>query len=61
MTPDDTQAPASCVALRRLLREMRACTVCAAVLPQPAPPVLQAGSAAHILIAQRFQGQIVMR
>ena len=45
--------------LDRLLREVRACTLCAAHLPQPPRPVLQAGSAARILIASQAPGRRV--
>ena len=45
--------------LDRLLREVRACTLCAAHLPQPPRPVLQAGSAARILIASQAPGRKV--
>jgi len=36
-------------ALQRLLREVRACTLCTEHLPLPPRPVLQAGSGARIL------------
>lgn len=40
----------------RLLREVRACTRCAAVLPLPPRPVLQADPAARILVASQAPG-----
>ena len=45
--------------LDHLLRKVRACTLCAAHLPQPPRPVLQAGSAARILIASQAPGRKV--
>lgn len=45
--------------LDHLLCEVRACTLCAAHLPQPPRPVLQAGSAARILIASQAPGRKV--
>lgn len=46
-------------ALQGLLREVRACTICAARLPLPPRPVLQAGVAARILIAGQAPGRKV--
>lgn len=46
-------------ALRQLLHEVRACTLCAADLPLPPRPVLQAGPAARILIAGQAPGRKV--
>jgi uracil-DNA glycosylase len=46
-------------ALQGLLREVRACTICAAHLPLPPRPVLQAGAAARILIAGQAPGRKV--
>lgn len=45
--------------LEQLLREVRACTLCAGQIPQPPRPVLQAGSAARILIAAQAPGRKV--
>lgn len=45
----------------RLLGEVRACTICAAQLPQPPRPVLQAGPAARILIVGQAPGRKVDR
>jgi uracil-DNA glycosylase len=45
--------------LQRLLREVRACTICTAHLPQPPRPVLQAGATARILIAGQAPGRKV--
>ena len=59
MTPGDARVPASSAALRHLLREVRACTACAAELPQPPRPVLQAGPGARILIAAQAPGRKV--
>jgi uracil-DNA glycosylase len=42
-----------------LLREIRACTLCAARLPQPPRPVLQAHPAARILVAGQAPGRKV--
>ena len=44
-----------------LLGEVRACTICAAHLPHQPRPVLQAGSAARILIAGQAPGRKVDR
>ena len=49
----------SSTALYRLLQEVRACTICAAHLPIPPRPVLQAGAAARILIAGQAPGRKV--
>lgn len=46
-------------ALQGLLREVRACTLCAAQLPLPPRPVLQAGAGARILIAGQAPGRKV--
>lgn len=46
-------------ALQGLLREVRACTICAAHLPLPPRPVLQAGAGARILIAGQAPGRMV--
>jgi uracil-DNA glycosylase len=43
--------------LQRLLREVSACTICAASLPLPPRPVLQAGATARILIAGQAPGR----
>lgn len=56
MTP---AGPASAAALRRLLHEVRACTICAPHLPLPPRPVLQAGRAARILVAGHAPGRRV--
>lgn len=45
--------------LQRLLREVRACTICTAHLPLPPRPVLQAGAKARILIAGQAPGRKV--
>jgi len=45
--------------LQRLLREVRACTICTAHLPQSPRPVLQAGATARILIAGQAPGRKV--
>jgi uracil-DNA glycosylase len=45
--------------LNRLLREVRACTVCAAHLPYPPKPVLRAGSTARLLIVGQAPGRRV--
>ena len=42
--------------LQRLLREVRACKVCAAHLPFPPRPVLRAGSMARLLIVGQAPG-----
>ena len=42
--------------LDKLLREIRACTVCAPFLPLGPRPVLQAGHGAHILLASQAPG-----
>ena len=47
--------------LDRLLSEVRACTICAAQLPHTPRPVLQANSAARILIAGQAPGRKVDR
>ena len=46
-------------ALRRLLREVRACTLCAPHLPLTPRPVLQAAPSARILIAGQAPGRKV--
>jgi uracil-DNA glycosylase len=46
-------------ALPKLLREVRACTLCAADLPQGPRPVLQADARARILIAGQAPGRKV--
>lgn len=46
-------------ALTQLLNEMRHCAICAAHLPLPPRPILQASSAARILIAGQAPGQKV--
>ena len=51
MTADAASAAVSAAALQRLLREVRHCTLCAAQLPLPPRPVLQAASGARILLA----------
>lgn len=45
--------------LNQLLREVRACTLCAPQLPLPPRPVLQAGRAARILVAGQAPGRKV--
>lgn len=45
--------------LRRLLREIRACTVCAGVLPCPPRPVLRASTSARLLIVGQAPGRRV--
>lgn len=45
--------------LERLLREVRACDICAESLPQGPRPVLQAGRGASILIAGQAPGRRV--
>ena len=47
--------------LEYLMGEVRACTICAAHLPHKPRPVLQAGSAARILIAGQAPGRKVDR
>lgn len=51
-------APSS-AALRGLLQEVRACTICAPFLSVPPRPVLQAGAGARILIAGQAPGRKV--
>lgn len=46
-------------ALTQILSEVRHCTICAAHIPLPPRPVLQAGSAARILIAGQAPGRKV--
>lgn len=41
-----------------VLAEIRACTVCAAQLPQPPRPVLQAGASARLLIVGQAPGRL---
>jgi uracil-DNA glycosylase len=53
--------PRPVIGLERLLSDVRACTICAAHLPQKPRPVLQAGSAASILIAAQAPGRRVHR
>lgn len=45
--------------LSRLLREVRACTVCAAHLPYPPKPTVRAGSSARLLIVGQAPGRRV--
>lgn len=61
MTPAPAEARprATPTHLTQLLREVRACTRCAAHLPLPPRPVLQAGSTARILIAGQAPGRKV--
>jgi uracil-DNA glycosylase len=47
------------VRLQRLLKDVRACTVCAAYLPYPPRPVLRAGSTARLLIVGQAPGRKV--
>jgi uracil-DNA glycosylase len=47
--------------LEPLLRDIRACTLCAPHLPQPPRPVLQAHPAARILIASQAPGKKAAR
>lgn len=51
--------PSSAEKLEDLLREVRACTVCAAYLPHPPKPVLRAASTARILIVGQAPGRRV--
>jgi uracil-DNA glycosylase len=51
--------PANRLSLPRLLKEVRACTICAAHLPQGLRPVLQAHAQARILIAGQAPGSKV--
>jgi uracil-DNA glycosylase len=51
--------PANRLSLPRLLKEVRACTICAAHLPQGPRPVLQAHAQARILIAGQAPGSKV--
>jgi len=53
--------PRPVIGLERLLSDVRACTICAAHLPHEPRPVLQAGSAASILIAAQAPGRRVHR
>ncbi|MBL8315273.1 MAG: uracil-DNA glycosylase family protein [Rubrivivax sp.] len=53
------QPPSRNAALQRLLREVRACTICTAHLPLPPRPVLLAGATARILIAGQAPGRKV--
>jgi len=53
------RAFASSAALRRLLQEVRACTICAPHLSVPPRPVLQAAAGARILIAGQAPGRKV--
>ena len=46
-------------ALPRLLEDIRACTVCAPMLPVEPRPVLQAGEGARILVASQAPGRAV--
>jgi uracil-DNA glycosylase len=46
-------------ALDRLLREVRACTVCEAHLPYPPKPIVRAGSSARLLIVGQAPGRRV--
>ena len=59
MTADAASAAVSAAALQRLLREVRHCTLCAAQLPLPPRPVLQAASGARILLAAQAPGRKV--
>ncbi len=51
--------PFSADTLSALLREVRACTVCAAHLPNPPRPVLRASSTARLLIVGQAPGRRV--
>jgi uracil-DNA glycosylase len=57
--PAVTQPRSTNAALQRLLREVRACTICTAHLPLPPRPVLQAGAVARVLIAGQAPGRKV--
>ena len=59
MTPALAPPRSPGAALPRLLREVRACPICAAHLPMPPRPVLQAGAAARILTAGQAPGRKV--
>ena len=59
MKPAVTRPRSTNAALQRLLREVRACTICTAHLPLPPRPVLQAGAVARILIAGQAPGRKV--
>ena len=54
-----TSAITTAVSLPRLLKEVRACTICAAHLPQGPRPVLQVDGRARILIAGQAPGSRV--
>jgi uracil-DNA glycosylase len=47
------------MSLKRLLREVRACTICEAALPLGARPILQLASAARLLIIGQAPGRKV--
>jgi uracil-DNA glycosylase len=51
--------PSSAENLQDLLREVRACTVCSAHLPNPPRPVLRASSTARLLIVGQAPGRRV--
>ncbi len=51
--------PSKKTTLDRLLREVRACTVCEAHLPYPPKPVLRAASSARLLIVGQAPGRRV--
>ena len=53
--------PRPAVGLEQLLSDVRACTICAAHLPQRPKPVLQVGANASILIAAQAPGRKVDR
>lgn len=53
--------PRAGVGLEQLLSDVRACTICAAHLPQRPKPVLQVGANASILIAAQAPGRKVDR
>ena len=59
MTRELAPCTSSDAALRRLIHEVCACTICAVHLPMPPRPVLQAGSAERILIAAQAPGRKV--
>ena len=59
MKPAITKPSPTNTTLQRLLREVRACTICTAHLPQSPRPVLQAGATARILIAGQAPGRKV--
>ncbi len=51
--------PAAPIKLNRLLKDVRACTICAAHLPQGVRPVLQVDASARILVVGQAPGRKV--